>query len=38
MPLNIITNVSFEDENEGDAVNSKADDNGAANAVGAKVI
>ncbi|GAN05640.1 hypothetical protein MAM1_0097c05112 [Mucor ambiguus] len=26
MPLSIATNVSFEDENEGDAVDSKADD------------
>ncbi|GAN09323.1 hypothetical protein MAM1_0259c08848 [Mucor ambiguus] len=38
MPLNIATNISFEDENEGDAVDSKADDNGPANAVEAKVI
>ncbi|GAN09097.1 hypothetical protein MAM1_0243d08619 [Mucor ambiguus] len=38
MPLNIATNVSFEDKNEGGAVESKADDNSIANAVEAKVI
>ncbi|GAN10076.1 hypothetical protein MAM1_0318d09611 [Mucor ambiguus] len=38
MPLYTATNVSLEDENEGDAVGSKADDNGdTANAVEAKV-
>ncbi|GAN00818.1 hypothetical protein MAM1_0002c00242 [Mucor ambiguus] len=34
----VVINVSFEDENEGDAVDSKADDYGAANAVESKVI
>ncbi|GAN06888.1 hypothetical protein MAM1_0140c06378 [Mucor ambiguus] len=34
----VVTNVSFEDENEGGAVASKADDNGAANAFEYKVI
>ncbi|GAN09883.1 hypothetical protein MAM1_0300d09416 [Mucor ambiguus] len=38
MPLNITTNVSFEDEHEGDDVASKANDNGITNAVEAKVI
>ncbi|GAN02493.1 hypothetical protein MAM1_0023d01937 [Mucor ambiguus] len=38
MPLNISTNVSFKNENEGDSVDSDADDNGAANAVKVKVI
>ncbi|GAN04615.1 hypothetical protein MAM1_0069d04076 [Mucor ambiguus] len=38
MPLKIATNVSFEDEDEGDAVDSKADDNSAANAGKYKVI
>ncbi|GAN09376.1 hypothetical protein MAM1_0263c08902 [Mucor ambiguus] len=38
MPLNIVTNVFFEDESEGDAVDSKADDNGTADAVEAKVV
>ncbi|GAN07608.1 hypothetical protein MAM1_0168d07108 [Mucor ambiguus] len=38
MPLNIATNVSFKDENEGDAVDSKANDNGAANTIEAIVI
>ncbi|GAN08778.1 hypothetical protein MAM1_0222c08294 [Mucor ambiguus] len=33
MSLNIATNVSFEDENEGNAVDSEANDNGTANAV-----
>ncbi|GAN08954.1 hypothetical protein MAM1_0234d08474 [Mucor ambiguus] len=33
MPLNIATNVSFEDEDEGDAVDSKANDNVIADAV-----
>ncbi|GAN08487.1 hypothetical protein MAM1_0207d07999 [Mucor ambiguus] len=37
MPLNTATNISFEDENEGDIVNNKADDKGTANAVEAKV-
>ncbi|GAN10001.1 hypothetical protein MAM1_0311d09535 [Mucor ambiguus] len=34
----VVTNVSFEDENEGDTVDSKANDNGAANAIESKVI
>ncbi|GAN03359.1 hypothetical protein MAM1_0039c02812 [Mucor ambiguus] len=39
MLLNIATNASFEDKNEGDTVDSKAKDNGGtANAVEAKVI
>ncbi|GAN01434.1 hypothetical protein MAM1_0007c00867 [Mucor ambiguus] len=38
MSLNIATNVSFEDENEGDRVDSKANDNGTANAVKATII
>ncbi|GAN10318.1 hypothetical protein MAM1_0343c09856 [Mucor ambiguus] len=42
MPLNIITNVSFEDKNEGDAVDSRVVDNinngTTINAVEAKVI
>ncbi|GAN06305.1 hypothetical protein MAM1_0119d05785 [Mucor ambiguus] len=38
MTLNIATDVSFEDENEGDAVDSRVHDNGTANAVEAKVI
>ncbi|GAN00620.1 hypothetical protein MAM1_0001c00042 [Mucor ambiguus] len=38
IPLNIATDISFEDENEGYVVNSKADDNGTANAVEANVI
>ncbi|GAN07466.1 hypothetical protein MAM1_0162d06963 [Mucor ambiguus] len=39
MPLNIATNVSFEDKNEGDAVYSKVNDNdGTANAVEVKAI
>ncbi|GAN08244.1 hypothetical protein MAM1_0195d07751 [Mucor ambiguus] len=39
MPLNIATNISFRDEDEGDAVDSKADHNGGTdNAVEAKVI
>ncbi|GAN09103.1 hypothetical protein MAM1_0244c08625 [Mucor ambiguus] len=38
MPLNIATNVSFKDKNEGDAIDSKVNDNGTANAVEAKVI
>ncbi|GAN01132.1 hypothetical protein MAM1_0005c00563 [Mucor ambiguus] len=39
MPLNIATNVSFKDENEGDVVDSKADGNGSTtDAVKAKVI
>ncbi|GAN03923.1 hypothetical protein MAM1_0051d03379 [Mucor ambiguus] len=38
-PLDVATNASFEGENEGDAVGSKADDNnGTANAVKAKFI
>ncbi|GAN03584.1 hypothetical protein MAM1_0043d03039 [Mucor ambiguus] len=36
--LDIATNDSFKDENEGDAVESKANNNGTANAVQAKVI
>ncbi|GAN03017.1 hypothetical protein MAM1_0032d02467 [Mucor ambiguus] len=36
--LDIATNNSFKDENEGDAVDSKANNNGTANAVEAKVI
>ncbi|GAN07685.1 hypothetical protein MAM1_0172d07187, partial [Mucor ambiguus] len=36
--LDIATNDSFKDENEGDAVDSKANNNGIANAVEAKVI
>ncbi|GAN01736.1 hypothetical protein MAM1_0011d01171 [Mucor ambiguus] len=36
--LDIATNDSFKDENEGGAVVSKANNNGAANAVEAKVI
>ncbi|GAN00966.1 hypothetical protein MAM1_0003d00394 [Mucor ambiguus] len=36
--LNLATNDSYEDENEGVAVESKANNNGAANAVEAKVI
>ncbi|GAN07300.1 hypothetical protein MAM1_0156c06796 [Mucor ambiguus] len=35
---NIATNGSFKVENEGDAVDSKANNNGNANAVEAKVI
>ncbi|GAN06080.1 hypothetical protein MAM1_0111d05557 [Mucor ambiguus] len=35
---NIATNVSFEDENEGNAVDSKANDNGTANAVEATTV
>ncbi|GAN01048.1 hypothetical protein MAM1_0004d00479 [Mucor ambiguus] len=38
MPLKIAINVSFEDENEGDAVDSKADDNGTANEVEATTV
>ncbi|GAN03695.1 hypothetical protein MAM1_0046c03150 [Mucor ambiguus] len=38
IPLNIATNVSFEDENEGDIVDIKADDNSAADAGESKVI
>ncbi|GAN05460.1 hypothetical protein MAM1_0092d04931 [Mucor ambiguus] len=38
MSLKIATNVSFEDEDEGDGVDSKANVNGTANAVEAKVI
>jgi hypothetical protein len=37
-PLNIATNVSFEDEHEKDAVDIKGDENSTANAVEAKVI
>ncbi|GAN06702.1 hypothetical protein MAM1_0133c06190 [Mucor ambiguus] len=36
--LDIATNDSFKDENEGDAVDSKANNNGTANTVEAKVI
>ncbi|GAN02287.1 hypothetical protein MAM1_0020d01730 [Mucor ambiguus] len=38
MILNIAADVSFEVENEADAVDSRVDDNGIANAVKAKVI
>ncbi|GAN00590.1 hypothetical protein MAM1_0001d00012 [Mucor ambiguus] len=38
MPLNIATNVSFEDKNEGDAVDSKVNDNSANNTGESKVI
>ncbi|GAN09759.1 hypothetical protein MAM1_0289d09291 [Mucor ambiguus] len=38
MLLNLSTNVSFEDENEGDAVDSKVDDNGSTNAIEAKAV
>ncbi|GAN06485.1 hypothetical protein MAM1_0125d05969 [Mucor ambiguus] len=38
IPLNIATNLSFEDEDEGNTVDIKADDNGTANTVEAKVI
>ncbi|GAN05313.1 hypothetical protein MAM1_0087d04783 [Mucor ambiguus] len=38
MRLDIATNVCFEDENEADAIESKADDNGTADAVEANVI
>ncbi|GAN05310.1 conserved hypothetical protein [Mucor ambiguus] len=38
MLLDIATNIFFEDENEADAVESKADDNGTANPVEANVI
>ncbi|GAN04079.1 hypothetical protein MAM1_0054c03538 [Mucor ambiguus] len=34
----VVTNVSFEDENEGNVVGIKADGNGAANAVESKII
>ncbi|GAN05821.1 hypothetical protein MAM1_0102d05297 [Mucor ambiguus] len=33
MPLNIATNISFEDENEDDVVDSKSNDNDTANSV-----
>ncbi|GAN05865.1 hypothetical protein MAM1_0103c05341 [Mucor ambiguus] len=36
--LDIATNDSFKDENEGDAVDSRADDNGTANAVEATTV
>ncbi|GAN04942.1 hypothetical protein MAM1_0077d04409 [Mucor ambiguus] len=36
--VDIATNGSFEDENEGGAVDSKANNNGAANAFETKVI
>ncbi|GAN03012.1 hypothetical protein MAM1_0032c02462 [Mucor ambiguus] len=36
--LDIATNDSIKDEDEGDAVDSKANNNGTANAVEAKVI
>ncbi|GAN11603.1 hypothetical protein MAM1_0740c11177 [Mucor ambiguus] len=36
--LDIATNDSFKDENEGDAIDSKANNNGTANTVEAKVI
>ncbi|GAN04918.1 hypothetical protein MAM1_0077c04385 [Mucor ambiguus] len=38
MSLKIATNVSFEDENEGAAVDSKANDNCTANVIEAIVI
>ncbi|GAN02433.1 hypothetical protein MAM1_0022d01876 [Mucor ambiguus] len=38
MPLNTTTNVSFEDENEGDAIDIKADGNGTASAVEAITV
>ncbi|GAN08629.1 hypothetical protein MAM1_0215c08144 [Mucor ambiguus] len=38
MSLNIATNISFEDENEGGAVDSKANANGTANAGEATAI
>ncbi|GAN03876.1 hypothetical protein MAM1_0050c03332 [Mucor ambiguus] len=38
MPLNIATNVSFEDENKGYNADSKANDNGTSNAVETKAI
>ncbi|GAN08334.1 hypothetical protein MAM1_0200c07843 [Mucor ambiguus] len=36
--LDIVTNDSFEDKNEGDIVGSKANDNGTANAVEATTV
>ncbi|GAN02940.1 hypothetical protein MAM1_0031c02390 [Mucor ambiguus] len=38
MTLNIATDVSFEDENEGDTVDSRVHDNDTANSVEATVI
>ncbi|GAN04355.1 hypothetical protein MAM1_0061d03815 [Mucor ambiguus] len=38
MVLNVATNDSFKDENEGDVVDSKTKNNGTANAVEAEVI
>ncbi|GAN11890.1 hypothetical protein MAM1_1209d11513, partial [Mucor ambiguus] len=38
MPLNIATNAPFKDENEGNAVDIKANDNDTTNAVEAKAI
>ncbi|GAN10626.1 hypothetical protein MAM1_0377d10170 [Mucor ambiguus] len=38
MTLNIAADVFFKDENEGDAVDSRVDDNGTANAVETKFI
>ncbi|GAN01440.1 hypothetical protein MAM1_0007d00873 [Mucor ambiguus] len=38
MTLNIAADVFFEDENETDAVDSRVDGNGTANAVKAEVI
>ncbi|GAN04012.1 hypothetical protein MAM1_0053d03468 [Mucor ambiguus] len=38
MSPNIATNSSFEDENEGDAVDSKTNENGTANAVEATTV
>ncbi|GAN07239.1 hypothetical protein MAM1_0153d06732 [Mucor ambiguus] len=38
MPLNIVTNVSFEGKNEDGVADSKAKDNGTANTVEAEVI
>ncbi|GAN07133.1 hypothetical protein MAM1_0150c06626 [Mucor ambiguus] len=38
MALSIATNLSFEDENGGDAVDSKANDNGTASVVEVTVI
>ncbi|GAN11562.1 hypothetical protein MAM1_0699d11131 [Mucor ambiguus] len=38
LPSSIVANVSFQDENEGDAFDSKAGDNGTAKAIEAEVI
>ncbi|KAK4521616.1 sister chromatid cohesion protein 1 [Mucor velutinosus] len=37
MPLSITTNASFEDDDEGDAVNSETDDDNTANTVEAEI-